>query len=69
MAMTSNKKGATVSSAGKKTTTYITSDMVLDLYAKAKKAKGNDKKILMERVVFLSENLNHYTPIILSDFQ
>jgi hypothetical protein len=58
-----NKKTAEVN-VSKKTTVLITSDMVLDLYAKAKKAKGTEKKVLMERVVFLSEHLNHYTPIV-----
>lgn len=53
----------------RKVTTLITSDMVLDLYAKAKKAKGSEKKILMDRVVFLSQNLNRYTPIIPSHYK
>ena len=68
MAMTTNKKGSTVSVPERKVTILITSDMVLDLYAKAKKAKGKEKKELMERVVFLSQNLNHYTPIVPSHY-
>ena len=64
--MSTKDKGASVSIPGKKVTTLITSDMILDLYEKAKKVKGTEKKELMERVIFLSENLNHYTPIILS---
>ena len=52
----------------KKITTLITSDMVLDLYAKAKQAKGEEKKVLMDRVVFLSQHLNHYTPIVPSHY-
>jgi hypothetical protein len=63
-----NKKTAEVN-VSKKTTVLITSDMVLDLYAKAKKAKGTEKKVLMERVVFLSEHLNHYTPIVQGHYQ
>jgi hypothetical protein len=63
MAMTTNKKGSTVSLPEKKVTILVTSDMVLDLYAKAKQAKGKEKKEIMERVIFLSEHLNHYTPI------
>jgi len=66
MGMSTKDKGASVSIPGKKVTTLITSDMILDLYEKAKKVKGTEKKELMERVIFLSENLNHYTPIILS---
>jgi len=64
MSMSIKDKGASVSIPGKKVTTLITSDMVLDLYEKAKKTKGIEKKELMERVVFLSENLNHFIPII-----
>ena len=48
----------------RKVTTLITSDMVIDLYLKAKTKKGKEKDELMKRVVFLSEHLNHYTPII-----
>ena len=64
--MMSNKKGSAISNPGKKVTTLITSDMVIDLYLKAKKTKGKEKAELMERVIFLSENLNHYTPIVSS---
>lgn len=63
-----NKKTAAVN-LSKKTTVLITSDMVLDLYAKAKKAKGTEKKTLMEKVIFLSEHLNHYTPIVLDHYR
>jgi hypothetical protein len=63
-----NKKTAAVNVL-KETTVLITSDMVLDLYAKAKKAKGTEKKILMEKVIFLSEHLNHYTPIVLDHYR
>jgi len=64
MAMSLKSKGTAVTLPDKKVTVLITSDMVLDLYAKAKKAKGQEKKELMERVIFLSQNLNHYTPIV-----
>jgi hypothetical protein len=64
MGMSTKNKGTAVTIPGKKVTTLITSDMVLDLYAKAKKMKGTEKKELMDRVIFLSEHLNHYTPII-----
>lgn len=64
--MSAKNKSASVTIPGKKVTTLITSDMILDLYEKAKKTKGIEKKELMDRVVFLSEHLNHYTPIILS---
>ena len=64
--MSSKNKSADVTIPGKKVTTLITSDMILDLYEKAKKTKGVEKKELMDRVIFLSEHLNHYTPIILS---
>jgi hypothetical protein len=68
MAMTTKKKESNTPVYEKKVTTLITSDMVLDLYAKAKKAKGSEKKILMDRVVFLSQHLNHYTPIVPSHY-
>jgi hypothetical protein len=64
MAMIANNKGIKVPNTERKKTLLITSDMVLDLYEKAKKAKGQEKKELMERVVFLSEHLNHYTSIV-----
>jgi hypothetical protein len=64
MGMSTKNKGTAVKLPGKKVTTLITSDMVLDLYVKAKKAKGAEKKELMDRVIFLSEHLNHYTPIV-----
>lgn len=67
--MSIKNKGTSIALKGKKITTLITADMVLDLYLKAKKAKGVEKKELMERVIFLSENLNHYTPIIPSLYQ
>jgi hypothetical protein len=66
MNMTTKKKGE--ATLERKVTMLVTSDMVLDLYAKAKKAKGSEKKVLMERVVFLSQHLNHYTPLIPSHF-
>jgi hypothetical protein len=66
MAMTTNKKVSAVSLPERKVTVLITSDMVLDLYAKAKQAKGKEKKELIERVIFLSQNLNNYTPIVQS---
>jgi len=65
--MTLKKKGVSVQEE-RKTTTLVTSDMVIDLYLKAKKSKGTEKKILMERAIFLSQNLNHYTPLILSHY-
>ena len=68
MAMTTQKKESTSPVYEKKITTLITSDMVLDLYANAKKAKGQEKKVLMERVVFLSQHLNHFTPIVPSHY-
>jgi hypothetical protein len=67
--MTTNKKSAAVALSNKKTTVLITSDMVLDLYAKAKKSKGAEKKSLMEKVIFLSQHLNRYTPIALDHYQ
>ena len=66
MNMTTKKKGAPA--LERKVTMLVTSDMVLDLYTKAKKTKGVEKKVLMERVVFLSQNLNRYTPLIPSHF-
>ena len=48
----------------RKVTTLITSDMVIDLYLKAKKTKGKEKAILMERVIYLSQHLNRYHPIV-----
>ena len=68
MTMSTKNKKEVTSSLEKKVTTLVTSDMVLDLYAKAKKANGSEKKILMERVVFLSQNLNHFVPLILSHY-
>lgn len=68
MAMTTKKKERDTPVYEKKITTLITSDMVLDLYTRAKKAKGQEKKILMDRVVFLSQHLDHYTPIIPSHY-
>ena len=67
MSMTLNNKSVKASEE-RKVTTFVTSDMVIDLYLKAKKLKGVEKKILMERVVFLSQNLNHYTPLIPSHY-
>lgn len=64
--MTTKKKSTPA--LERKVTMLVTSDMVLDLYAKAKKTKGVEKKVLMERVVFLSQNLNRYTPLIPSHF-
>ena len=66
--MTTKKKENNAPVYEKKVTTLITSDMVLNLYAKAKQAKGTEKKLIMERVVFLSQNLNRYTPIIPSHY-
>jgi len=66
MNMTTKKKSTPA--LERKVTMLVTSDMVLDLYAKAKKTKGVEKKVLMERVVFLSQNLNRYTPLIPSHF-
>jgi hypothetical protein len=68
MSMTTKKKDASVHKIKTRVTTLITSDMILDLYAKAKQAKGSDKKILMERVVFLSQNLNRFIPILPSHY-
>jgi hypothetical protein len=68
MAMTTKKKECDTPVCEKKIATLITSDMVLDLYARARKAKGQEKKVLMDRVVFLSQHLNHYTPIIPSHY-
>jgi len=65
---TKNNEGVIQASFEKKVTALVTSDMVLDLYAKAKKAKGTEKKVLMERVVFLSQHLNHYAPLVLSQY-
>lgn len=65
--MTTKKTGSSPA-IERKVTTLVTADMVLDLYEKAKKAKSKEKKVLMERVVFLSENLNHYTPLVLSHY-
>jgi hypothetical protein len=64
MAMATKKKESNSPVYEKKITTLITSDMILDLYAKAKKTKGEEKKILMDRVIFLSQHLNRYTPIV-----
>jgi precorrin-3B methylase len=69
MAMTTSKKQGQSQKIETRVSTFITADMVLDLYDKAKKSKGKEKKDLMERVVFLSQNLNHYTPITLSQYQ
>jgi len=66
MNMTTKKKSTPA--LERKVTMLVTSDMVLDLYTKAKKTKGVEKKVLMERVVFLSQNLNRYTPLIPSHF-
>jgi len=66
--MTLKKKPDQSASIEKKISTLITADMVLDLYAKAKEAKGLEKKDLMDKVVFLSQNLNHYTPIVVSQY-
>jgi hypothetical protein len=64
MAMTTSNKKSQGPVIDRKVTLLITSDMVLDLYAIAKKAKGHEKKDLMERVIFLSQHLNRYTPIV-----
>lgn len=64
---TTNKKGQP-QKVEARTSTFITSDMVLDLYAKAKKTKGKEKKALMDKVIFLSQHLNRYTPIVVSQY-
>ena len=69
MSMPTQKKVSNTPTYEKKVTTLVTSDMVLDLYAKAKKAKGLERKVLMERVTFLSQHLNHYTPLVLSHYR
>jgi len=66
--MTTSKKQGQSQKIETRISTFITADMVLDLYDKAKKSKGKEKKDLMERVIFLSQNLNHYTPIVLSQY-
>lgn len=69
MAMTTSKKQSQPQRAEFKVSTLITSDMVLDLYAKAKRSKGSEKKDLMEKVIFLSQHLNRYTPIVVSQYR
>lgn len=64
---TTNKKGQP-QKVEIRSSTLITSDMVLDLYDKAKKTKGAEKKNIMEKVVFLSQHLNRYTPIVVSQY-
>lgn len=66
--MTAKKKETAPPTVERKVTTLVTADMVLDLYIKAKKTKGLEKRVLMERVVYLSQNLNHYTPLVLSHY-
>ena len=68
MAMTANKKYSQPQRDEQKISTLVTSDMVLDLYAKAKRSKGSEKKELMEKVIFLSQHLNRYTPIVVSQY-
>jgi len=67
--MTTNKSQGRLQNVEPKVSTLITSDMVLDLYEKTKKLKGKEKKELMERVVFLSQHLNRYTPIVASQYR
>ena len=69
MAMTISKKQGQSQKIETRVSTFITADMVLNLYDKAKKTKGKEKKDLMERVIFLSQNLNQYMPIVLSQYQ
>lgn len=69
MAMTTSKKQGQSQKIETRVSTFITADMVLNLYDKAKKTKGKEKKDLMERVIFLSQNLNQYMPIVLSQYQ
>jgi hypothetical protein len=38
----------------------ITADLVLDLYEKAKKAKGKKKEELLKQATFLSKNIGAY---------
>lgn len=68
MAMTSSKKYSQPQRDEPRISTLITSDMVLDLYEKTKKLKGKEKKNLMEKVIFLSQHLNRYTPIVVSHY-
>jgi hypothetical protein len=68
MAMTITNKKVQPQKVEIKSSTLITSDMVLDLYDKAKKTKGAKKKNIMEKVVFLSQHLNRYTPIVVSQY-
>ena len=67
--MTTSKKQGQSQKIETRVSTFITADMVLNLYDKAKKTKGKEKKDLMERVIFLSQNLNQYMPIVLSQYQ
>lgn len=67
--MTISKKQGQSQKIETRVSTFITADMVLNLYDKAKKTKGKEKKDLMERVIFLSQNLNQYMPIVLSQYQ
>jgi hypothetical protein len=67
--MTTNKKESRPQSLEPRVSTLITSDMVLDLYAKAKKLKGTEKKGLMEKVIYLSQHLNRYVPIVVSQYR
>ena len=67
--MTTKKKEGETPTLERKVTMLVTSDMVLDLYEKVKKTKGLEKKVLMDRVIFLSQNLNRHTPVLLSHYQ
>jgi hypothetical protein len=67
MATDNTKSAKAVQS--RKTTVLITSDMVIDLYLKAKTLKGKEKQETMEKVIFLSQHLNRYTPIVVEQYQ
>ena len=53
----------------RRSTVIVTADMVIDTYLAAKKEKNKTKKEkMMEDVIFLSQNLNRYTPLRRSQY-
>jgi hypothetical protein len=67
--MTTNSSKGVVAELERKRTILVTSDMVIDTYLAAKGEKDKKKKAeMMENVIFLSQNLNHYTPLRRSQY-
>jgi hypothetical protein len=68
MKMTSKKTDESVV-IEKKQTTFVTADMVLDVFIAAEKESSKTrKKEILDNAVFLSQHLNEYIPLKKSQY-